>query len=291
MVGGIHVLAAFAGVFGVVAMAYCAKREGFNTDWGEPVNSSGSKELTLTTEEYKSDTFPKAKKTGSNDLEPKSLDAKKTGSDDVERGNAASDKSPSPIVVQLNSNSRESAGSLPRSHHVKEDTECTLATEEYISRMFKKAKNIRKAKKTGSTDLERGNVGSACSEEWIADQLHSNSQEIDGSLSQPLYVSMMSEDRIEIIEVEDPAMENASSSSTCSDYIEVVRESSAESDLTMIAEPPLTAGSTIGRYTLRPTEESSDSDQLSLSLFAQTSSMGSSSSCSGLNIDLDNFSC
>ena len=285
MIGGI--LAAFAGVFGVVAMAYCAKREGFNKDWGEPVNSSGSKELTLTTEEYKSDTFSKDKKTGSNDphVEPKSLDAKKTGSDDVERGNAASGKSPSPMVVQLNSNSRESAGSLPRSHHVKEDTECTLATEEYISRMFKKAKNIRKAKKAGSTDLERGNIGSTCSEECIADQLHSNSQEIDGSLPQPLYVPMMSEDRIEIIEVEVPAMENTSSLSTCSDYIEVVRESSAESDLTM------TAGSTIGRYTLRPTEESSDSDQLSLSLFAQTSSMSSSSGSSGLNIDLDNFSC
>ena len=41
-------------------------------------------------------------------------------------------------------------------------------------------------------------------------------------------------------------MENDSSLSTCSDYIEVARESSAESDLTMIAEVPLTAaGSTI----------------------------------------------
>ena len=54
----------------------------------------------------------------------------------------------------------------------------------------------------------------------------------------------MFEDRIET-EVEVPAMENDSSLSTCSDYIEVVRESSAESDLTMIAEVPLTAGSTI----------------------------------------------
>ena len=273
MVGGI--LAAFAGVLGVIAMAYFAKREGFNKAWGEPACSSGSKENTLTTEERKSGMFSKAKKTGTNDLE---------------RGNAAIEKCPSPIVVQLYSSSKESAGSPPQSHLVKKDTDCTLApSEEYKSRLFKKAKKIRKAKKTSSTDLERGNVAS---EECVVDQPHRNSPEIVGSMPQSLHVPMMVEDRVEIIEVEVPSMENASSLSTCSDYIEVVRESSGDSDLTMIAEVPLTARRRLGRYTMsRPTEESSESDPLSMSLFTPTSSMGSSSGCEESNFDCDNFSC
>ena len=272
MVGGI--LAAFAGVLGVIAMAYFAKREGFNKAWGEQGNSSGSKENTLTTEERKSGMFSKVKKTGTNDLE---------------RENAAIEKCPSPIVVQLNSNSQENAGSPPQSHLVKNDTDCTLApSETYKNRLFKKAKKNRKAKETSSIDLERGNVAS---EECIVDRRHCTSLEIVGSMPQSLHVPMMVEDRVEIIEMEVPAMENASSLSTCSDYIEVVREPSGESDLTMIAEVPLTARPCLGRYTMRPTEESSGSDPFSVSLFTPTSSMGSSSGCEDSNFDCDSFSC
>ena len=93
MVGGI--LAAFAGVSGVIALAYCgAKRGRFNKPWGEAVFSFGSKEDTLTTEEYNSGhQFSKAKKTSLNDLE---------------RG---TEKFPS-AIDQLYSKSQESAGSF-----------------------------------------------------------------------------------------------------------------------------------------------------------------------------------
>lgn len=96
MVGGI--LAAFAGVSGVIALAYCgAKRGRFNKPWGEAVFSFGSKEDTLTTEEYNSGhQFSKAKKTSLNDLE---------------RGNAGTEKFPS-AIDQLYSKSQESAGSF-----------------------------------------------------------------------------------------------------------------------------------------------------------------------------------
>ena len=96
MVGGI--LAAFAGVSGVIALAYCgAKRGRFNKPWGEAVFSFGSKEDALTTEEYNNGhQFSKAKKTSLNDLE---------------RGNAGTETFPS-AIDQLYSKSQESAGSF-----------------------------------------------------------------------------------------------------------------------------------------------------------------------------------
>ena len=96
MVGGI--LAAFAGVSGVIALAYCgAKRGRFNKPWGEAVFSFGSKEDALTTEEYNTGhQFSTAKKTSLNDLE---------------RGNAGTEKFPS-AIDQLYSESQESAGSF-----------------------------------------------------------------------------------------------------------------------------------------------------------------------------------
>jgi len=96
MVGGI--LAAFAGVSGVIALAYCgAKRGRFNKPWGEAVFSFGSKEDALTTEEYNNGyQFSKTKKTGLNDLE---------------RGNAGIEEFPN-AIDQLYSNSQESVGSF-----------------------------------------------------------------------------------------------------------------------------------------------------------------------------------
>ena len=95
MVGGI--LAAFAGVSGVVALAYCAKRGRFNKPWGEPVHSFGSREDALTTEEYNNgNQFSKAGKSGFNDME---------------RGNAGIEECPS-AIDQLYSISEESAGSF-----------------------------------------------------------------------------------------------------------------------------------------------------------------------------------
>ena len=96
MVGGI--LAAFVGVSGVIALAYCgAKRGRFNKPWGEAVFSFGSKEDALTTEEYNNGyQFSKAKKTGVNDLE---------------RGNTGIEEFPN-AIDQLYSNSQESAGSF-----------------------------------------------------------------------------------------------------------------------------------------------------------------------------------
>ena len=93
-IGGI--LAAFAGISGVVALAYCAKRGRFSKSWGEPVNSFGSKDDTLTAEEYNNGyPFSGAKNSSLVDLEH---------GDNIENCPSAID--------QLYSASQESTGSF-----------------------------------------------------------------------------------------------------------------------------------------------------------------------------------
>lgn len=93
-IGGI--LAAFAGISGVVALAYCAKRGRFNKSWGEPVNSFGSKDDTLTAEEYNNG-YPLSR-------------AKNSSLVDLEHGDNI-EKCPS-AIDQLYSASQESTGSF-----------------------------------------------------------------------------------------------------------------------------------------------------------------------------------
>ena len=92
--GGI--LAAFAGVSGVVALAYCAKRGRSSGSWGEPLDSFGSKDGALNAEEY-------------NNGYPFS-GAKNRSLVDLEHGDNT-EKCPS-AIDQLYSASQESTGSF-----------------------------------------------------------------------------------------------------------------------------------------------------------------------------------